>query len=254
MSAPPTSPTTDRAHARRPGIDRQVARRLATTEYDRVGDLLERLTPEQWATPTDCPGWDVRAMAGHMLGMMQAVASRRELVRQVAATLRARGSGELMIDVLTALQVRRNASMTPEEVVAEVRRTALRAVRGRMSLPDVLRRQSMPEEKDGWWTFAYLIDVIFTRDPFMHRIDISRATGIPMAATPQHEGVIVDDVVREWADRHGSAFVLELIGPAGGRWQEGEDGERISMDASEFCRAVSGRAPATGLLTTQVPF
>ncbi|MGC5583391.1 maleylpyruvate isomerase family mycothiol-dependent enzyme [Ornithinimicrobium sp. W1665] len=254
MSAPPTSPTTDRAHARRPGIDRQVARRLATTEYDRVGDLLERLTPEQWAAPTDCPGWDVRAMAGHMLGMMQAVASRRELVRQVVATLRARGSGELMIDVLTALQVRRNASMTPAEVVAEVRRTALRAVRGRTGLPDVLRRQSMADEQYGWWTFAYLIDVIFTRDPFMHRIDISRATGIPMVATPQHEGVIVDDVVKEWAGRHGSPFVLELTGPAGGRWQEGEDGERISMDAFEFCRAVSGRAPVTGLLTTQVPF
>jgi hypothetical protein len=41
-------------------------------------------------------------------------------------------------------------------------------------------------------------------------------------------------------------------GPAGGHWRAG-DRERITMDAFEFCRALSGRAPAAGLLTTQVP-
>ena len=45
--------------------------RLAITEYERVADLLEPGSPPtQWAAPTDCPGWDVRAMAGHMLGMV----------------------------------------------------------------------------------------------------------------------------------------------------------------------------------------
>ena len=87
----------------------------------------------------------------------------------------------------------------------------------------------------------------------MHRVDITRATGVPMRATAEHEGVLVDDVVREWADRHGSPYDLELTGPAGGRWQAGQ-GEHSPMDAFEFCRAVSGRAPATGLLTAQVPF
>ncbi|GAB3826320.1 hypothetical protein GCM10027610_007720 [Dactylosporangium cerinum] len=28
------------------------------------------------------------------------------------------------------------------------------------------------------WTFAYLMDVILTRDPFMHRLDICAATGL----------------------------------------------------------------------------
>jgi hypothetical protein len=74
-----------------------------------------------------------------------------------------------------------------------------------------------------------------------------------MPATAEHEGVLVDDVVREWAERHGSPYTLELSGSAGGRWQNGR-GERLAMDAFEFCRAVSGRAPATGLLTMQVPF
>jgi hypothetical protein len=111
----------------------------------------------------------------------------------------------------------------------------------------------MTDDVDGAWTFGYLFDVILTRDPFMHRIDICRATGRSMAATADHEGVIVDDVVREWAGRHGAPYTLELSGPAGGRWESGR-GERLEMDAFEFCRAVGGRAAGVGLLTTQVPF
>lgn len=110
----------------------------------------------------------------------------------------------------------------------------------------------MPDQ-DEWWTMGYLFDVILTRDPFLHRVDIARATGTPMMATADHEGVIVDDVVAEWADRHGAAYDLELTGPAGGHWRHGE-GEHIAMEAFEFCRAISGRAPAEGLLSTQVPF
>ncbi|MDV8001414.1 hypothetical protein [Rhodococcus sp. IEGM 1408] len=117
----------------------------------------------------------------------------------------------------------------------------------------------MPDN-DEYWTLGYLFDVILTRDPFMHRIDIASATGVPMTATAAHEGVIVDDVVAEWAGRHGQAYELELTGPAGGHWQRGgagagtTDREYLTMEAFEFCRALSGRAPTAGLLRTQVPF
>ena len=245
---------TDKKHARRPQLDRELAMRLAATEYARVTDLLDGLSPEQWAAETDCPGWDVRAMAGHMLGMMQMVASVAELVRQQAvSTRRAKRDGSLLIDALTGLQVEQNASLTTSGLVDAIRATAPRAVRNRRRVPRLLREWPLRDETDGWWTYGYLFDVILTRDPYMHRIDISRATGASMAATPDHEGVIVDDVVREWADRHGEPYTLELSGPAGGSWQLGE-GESLAMDAVEFCRALSGRAPATGLLTTQVPF
>jgi hypothetical protein len=68
------------------------------------------------------------------------------------------------------------------------------------------------------WTLGFLIDVIMTRDPWMHRVDIARAVGAPMVLTADHDGVLVDDVVREWAARHGRPFTLRLTGPAGGRW------------------------------------
>jgi hypothetical protein len=34
----------------------------------------------------------------------------------------------------------------------------------------------------------------------------------------------------------------------------GESGEEIRMDAVEFCRSLSGRAPRSGLLDQEVPF
>ena len=157
-----------------------------------------------------------------------------------------------MVDALTALQVEKNAHLATGEVSRELRRSAPRAVRTRRRAPALLRRQISFEDNE-WWTMGYVLDVILTRDPFLHRVDIARATGVPLELTAEHEGVIVADVVAEWADRHAGAYDVELTGPAGGRWTAGP-AERITIDALEFCRALSGRAPAPGLLATQVPF
>ena len=102
--------------------------------------------------------------------------------------------------------------------------------------------------------FGYLIDTIFTRDTWMHRLDICRATGRDMVLTPEHDGRLIADVVAEWARRHGQPFTLVLAGPAGGQWRSGDAGDRIELDALEFCWTLAGRAPAAGLLTTMVPF
>ena len=104
------------------------------------------------------------------------------------------------------------------------------------------------------WTLGYLIDTILTRDPWMHRIDISRATGQPLNLTAGHDDILVADVVNEWAARHGKPCHLHLTGPAGGRWTFGAGGPTLDLDAIDFCRTVSGREPATDLLTTEVPF
>jgi hypothetical protein len=82
----------------------------------------------------------------------------------------------------------------------------------------------------------------------------ARATGAQHVLTADHDGVIVDDIVSEWAARHGQPYRLRLAGPAGGEWSRGSGGPQIEMDAADFCRALSGRAPADGLLATQVPF
>jgi hypothetical protein len=104
------------------------------------------------------------------------------------------------------------------------------------------------------WTIGFLVDIILTRDPWMHRADICRATGADHVLTAGHDGVLVADVAAEWAARHGQPCTLHLTGPAGGSWNTGDGGPLIETDAIEFCRAVSGRGHADGLLAVQVPF
>lgn len=245
--------------ARQSSIDHAAAMRLAAVEYDRVIALFAELTPEQWTRPTACTGWDVRAMAGHILGMAQMVATMPELARQqVVSQRRANKDAVAVIDALTALQVEKNAALTNGEVVEDMRAIAPKAVRGRRRMPGLVLHRRLSDaqrvgDTDEWWTMGYLFDVILTRDPFMHRLDICLATGAVPAATPDHEGVIVDDVVREWAARHGQPFRLELAGTAGGTWGD-SDTPPIAMDAFAFVRAVGGRAPTPGLLRHQVPF
>ncbi|BCJ47750.1 hypothetical protein GCM10010168_21090 [Actinoplanes ianthinogenes] len=247
------------AAPQRPRIDRSRAQRLATDEYARCADLLARLEPRHWSAPTANTGWDVRDTAGHMLGMVQMMSSRPQLIKQMATSTRQarRAKAPVSIDFLTALQVRQNAGLTTEELVARWRALSPKAVRGRSRMPGFLLGRAMPEAQlvGGQlerWTFGYLMDVILTRDPFMHRLDICAATGLDPQPTAGHDGVIVNDVVQEWARRHGRPFTLELTGPAGGAW--GSGAERITLDALEFCRIVSGRGEAGGLLATAVPF
>jgi uncharacterized protein (TIGR03083 family) len=157
------------------------------------------------------------------------------------------------------VQVDERAEMTPEQIVARFAARAPKAARGRRRAPGFIRRRQVPALQDVGgakeaWTFGYLIDVILTRDPWMHRVDIVRATGARHVLTPEHDGVLVADVVAEWAARHGQPYTLRLTGPTGGEWNSGTGGPVIAMDAVEFCRAVSGRGPADGLLSTAVPF
>jgi hypothetical protein len=104
------------------------------------------------------------------------------------------------------------------------------------------------------WRLGFLVDVCYTRDLWMHRMDIARATAREPVLTADHDGVLVADIAREWASRHGQPCSLTLTGPAGGSWQWGAGAPALELDAVEFCRILSGRAPGEGLLATAVPF
>jgi hypothetical protein len=97
---------------------------------------------------------------------------------------------------------------------------------------------------------------IYTRDAWMHRVDLARATGAELELTGEHDGALIEDLVAEWAAAHGAAFALELGGLAGGRWSRGSVGaaDTIRLDAVEFARTLSGRVPGEGLLARRVPF
>lgn len=244
----------------RSGFDRATAMALAAAEYDRFGDALEALDEAEWSLPTSCEGWTVRDIAGHCLGMAQMAASMPEMIRQqVAAGRAARKSGRLMVDELTALQVRKNAGLTYAELTKAFRQVGPKAVAGRRRTPGFVRSRTMTDPgPDGsapeTWEMGFVLDTILTRDPWMHRSDIALAIGRPMALTAEHDGALVADVVAEWSGRHGRPFDLTLTGPAGGHWSSGAAGEVIEADAVEFCRVLSARGSADGLRGVWVPF
>lgn len=47
---------------------RDDAATVLTTELDAFVALLRTLGDEDWAKPTDCPGWTVQDIAAHVLG------------------------------------------------------------------------------------------------------------------------------------------------------------------------------------------
>ena len=238
-----------------PPLSRDEAMALAAAEYARFLELLRSLGPDEWRRPTECEAWDVRALATHLLAEAESHFSLRELMHQLRAYRGAKDGP--MIHAMTALQVRDRAELTPEEIVARFEDAVPRSVRARRRMPGLVRRMRMkvdpPFEKERW-PLSYLMDVIYTRDTWMHRGDISRATGRDVVLTPDHDGRIVAHMVADWARRHGQPFTLTLTGPAGGHYATGDGGEYIELDAVEFCRIVSGRTQGTGLLATPVPF
>lgn len=240
-------------------ISRAEAGALAAEEHRRVADLLRSLDGDDWTQATDCPLWDVRAMAGHSVAMMGDFTSLRAVMRRMrAASSEAKRTGQPMIDAMTSLQVAEMASLSTEELIARADEVGPAAARWRSKAPALLRRMPMKESVGGVeesWRMGYLFDTILTRDPWMHRIDIARAIDRDPGHTPEHDGRIVADVVAEWARRHGQPFSLVLDGPAGGHFVSGDEPtETIEMEAVEMCRILSGRAHGEGLLAQEVPF
>ena len=241
---------------RRSTLDRTTALQLAAREYQRYLDLLCTLESQDWSQPTDCPAWNVEQMAAHNLGMAEMAGSLPEMVRQFTGADRRPEEGT---DALTAFQVDQRSSLTRTQIIDRYRAAGPPAARGRRRRSQLIGRLTMPEKEmvngsPETWTFGYLFETILTRDTWMHRVDTARATGRPLVLTADHDGVLVADVVAEWAGRHGAPFTLELTGPAGGTWSVGGDGEELSLDAVLFARTLSGRESGHGLLAVQVPF
>jgi uncharacterized protein (TIGR03083 family) len=244
------------ARPRTPALDRTTAMRLASTEYERFLAQLRGLSPDDWSRPTDCPAWDVRALASHVLGMAEMFASLRENLRQMRAAGR---RGGVFIDALTGLQVEERLGLTPAQITSRFAELAPRAARRRRRMPELLRRSAMPGEQEVGgrlerWSVGFLVDVVLTRDTWIHRVDVARATGRDLELTADHDGVLVADVAAEWATRHGQPCTLQLGGAAGGSWRWGAGGPIVEVDAVEFCRLVSGRGQGDGLLGVAVPF
>jgi uncharacterized protein (TIGR03083 family) len=248
----------------RRALSHQQAMSLQAAELSRTVEMLGTLGEADWTAATECPDWDVHHMYLHVLGACEAGASVKENVHQMRAAKRhQKAHGGPLEAGLSSVQVRERDDLSPAQLLERLVGTAEVTVRKRTKMPAILRRLKM--KIDGpvveRWTLGYLVDTIYLRDLWMHRVDTAEALGREVNLTPEHDGVIVADVVAEWARRHGRPCTIILGGSAGGSFTStgtdgtGEPGDTIELDAVEFCRMLAGRIPApAGPLETIVPF
>src|SRR4051794_7216442 len=149
-------------------------------EYRRIGALLADLSDEDWHRPTDCSEWDVRDLVAHLVGNAEMSASMREMRRQQKLGRRLRPDANA-IDGMTAVQVQERADVPPEQLVRDLADVAVRAVRARGRIPGLVRAVPIRFGPPlGTRPLGYLMGCIYTRDSWMHRIDLTRATGRPL--------------------------------------------------------------------------
>lgn len=238
-------------------IKHKEAMQITAVENAKFAAALREVRPEDWAKPTDCARWDVRGLAAHVIGSAAGQASPREFVRQVRTgkPIVAEIGAEYWWDGMNELHVRERETASVEDLKAEWDANSRRALRARRRLPRPVAWLPLIDlpAPVGRKPVSYLFDMGFTRDVWMHRVDLTHAAGTTFDATPEHDGRIVADLVAEWAATHGEPFALTLTGPAGGDYASGQNGEHVEIDALEFARTLSGRVSGEGVLRHPLP-
>ena len=214
-----------------------------TAQQDRaLIDMLRTLGPESWDATTDCAPWTVRDIVAHILGWAEALTSFREAGHQlVAARRRVKEFGN-PVDSQNQVQVDERADLSPDELLDRLEETLPRFSRfcrgaGRIGRVVPLYDGTIL----GLTNVNYLLNTIFTRDHFMHRVDISRATGAELVVGGS-EARLIEDVVCDWGRRRNVSALVDLTGPAGGAYLVGSPPEAsIEGDAIVFARVLAGR-------------
>lgn len=228
-----------------PYVSADEAFALLTNEFERFSQLLEKLKPEDWHKPTACTAWNVKDMLAHQAGGYASGSSYREMIRQYSARAK---PGQLPEDAVNDLQVGERKDKSPAEIVAELRHIAPKAMHNWAYGFRLVKLISIPHPVSGSLSLRHLMWVIHSRDTWMHRLDICRATGKLFEQTAEHDGriaaLVMLDVARQLQKKVGdNAIVFELTGIAGGTWQVGSGTEiaRLRMDVLDFNIFVSGR-------------
>jgi uncharacterized protein (TIGR03083 family) len=238
-----------------PSVTADEAYSLMRTALERFMALIETLEPQDWGRPTACTLWTVREIVAHQAGGYASGTGYREMFRQYARIPR---RGQLPEDAINALQVGERAGRTPAELIQELRQDGPVAIRKWAYQFRVVKPIAASHPVGGWASLRYLMWVIHSRDTWMHRLDICRATGRRFEQTAEHDGRIMALIVQdaEKALRKklgGKAVVLDLTGIAGGVWKLGAGkpaagvsaadvpAASVRMDALDFAIFASGR-------------
>ncbi|MFG2892764.1 maleylpyruvate isomerase family mycothiol-dependent enzyme [Streptomyces sp. NPDC048248] len=233
-----------------PRIAPARAREVNLAEARAVVDALRALDPADWTRDTACAGWTVRDVTAHMVGQYE------ELPRpwlMIGRTLRARKRYPRLTPLHghNQCQVDDRRSVLARDLIALLSRFGPQGVRAADRMPAAVRRRIrlsplFPESKElPEDSMDYMDRILLARDPWMHRVDITDAAGHELVLD-DHDKEIVGQVLLDLAlSWRGPPILLDLSGPAGGRWSlsTGAPAVTVRADAVALMRHLSGRAP-----------
>lgn len=224
---------------------RSQAAAVAAAEYDALLRMLRGLDEGAWDAVTACAPWTVRDMVAHVAGAAEESVRMRVQARHMLRA-KTRDRAIPVVESLGAQQIADRAGRGPAQLLAELERLASHAPARRAKVPGVVRRLGLPDPQAlPGDTMGYLLDVVYARDVWMHRIDIARATGCDLLDSGVEDRVVtqvVRDLQRAWS---GTPFTLELTGRVSGAWPVAGGGAGVSVDAVALCRLFSGRSDET---------
>ena len=202
-------------------LERTDVARGALDEYEALAALIESLDASEWDAPTRCTGFQVRDVAGHVVGLAE--------------------------DVVQGVPGSRNA----EEEAASVRGDSPAQAAARLRAVITALQPLLDALDDDMWNGPSGVpDLTFGRgvltlwfDAFVHADDIRAALGRP---TARGAGLAasVEYLAGELAGRGWGPATLALDGIP--RYDVGAGGREIIGDPMQFVLVATGRAePAT---------
>jgi len=189
-------------------------------EYDAFADLVDGLTEEQWNAAARCDGWQVRDVAGHVVGLAEDVAAGKPGSRNADEE---------------AASVRHE---TPAGAAARLRA----AVASLRALLDVI-------DDDAWAAPSGVPDLTLGEgvltlwyDSYVHADDIRDAIDVPPERGTGLDATICY-LAKELTTRGWGPATLAFDGA--GRYDVGAGGPEINGDAHQFMLVATGRADAS---------
>jgi uncharacterized protein (TIGR03083 family) len=223
--------------------------------------LLEEVPAEQWAAPTDLPGWDVHACAAHTAHLESVLAGDPEETVHVDPGAHVTS----LAQAYTEQGVVARAGATPDELINEIRESTTKRRTFLLTDPPTDATEMPPRTPgDIPWNWQTLLRNR-PLDIWMHEQDVRRALGRPGAMhTPpaQHTAdYLLEGMGMVLAKRAsappGSSLVLEAFGSAPVAFGVSDTGRgsalpeapaaptvRLTMDRETFVLLAGGRRSA----------
>ncbi len=180
-------------------------------------DLLERLHPQDWDTPSLCDGWTVKHVVGHL------VLATHETLRDMAiGMIKARGNFDRMIKDTAIAQAQQ---FDPAVLIEKIRATASSTRRAPMSSP-----------------LDPLVDII------VHTQDITRPLGLKYTPSAAHVTPALDHAMGSRWYGGLKRFADVTLDATDTTWKSGSGDQHAGGAVIDLLLIATGRAAGlTGL-------